>query len=236
MNIIKYFYEEPALLEPRTPDEDPDARRWGDRPGPGSGRPRMDLETLLDTDDYYRGYLAGTALDADRVGLTALDRPAAFVEPMVEALGAAWWGRCPAEAEQDAAAVEALDEDAARRVLRDPSGTALLVAAPAAPDADAVAAVATTARRHTPAPLRALLDAAAEAVVFFPESAHDGHDWSFFAARPMRDALVDAFRHHPTDDVRRFVLPYQKARSESKFYFETWQLTESPLPAYVEEV
>jgi hypothetical protein len=52
----------------------------------------------------------------------------------------------------------------------------------------------------------------------------------------MRDRLVAALRRHPTDTVRRFVLPYQRARSESKFYFETWQLTASPLPDYIEEV
>jgi hypothetical protein len=97
-----------------------------------------------------------------------------------------------------------------------------------------MAAVAGRARRRALPALRALLDAAH--VAFFPEPAHDGHDWSIFSAAPMRDRLVAAFRAHPTDGVRRFVLPYQRARSESKFYFDRWQLTESPLPDYVEEV
>jgi hypothetical protein len=73
--------------------------------------------------------------------------------------------------------------------------------------------------------------------VFFPEPAHDGHDWSLFSAAPMRDRFVEALRNHSADETRRFVLPYQRARSESKFYFETWQLTEEgSLPDYVEEV
>ena len=72
-------------------------------------------------------------------------------------------------------------------------------------------------------------------MVFFPEPAHHGYDWSFFAARPMRAALVDAFRRHPHPGARRFVVPYRKARSEHKFYFETWQL-DQPLPDYIEEV
>jgi hypothetical protein len=52
----------------------------------------------------------------------------------------------------------------------------------------------------------------------------------------MRDRLVDALREQPSPETRRFVLPYQSARSESKFYFDEWQLTTSPLPDYIEEV
>ena len=61
------------------------------------------------------------------------------------------------------------------------------------------------------------------------------HDWSFFAARPLREALAEALRRHPQTGARRFIVPFQKARSEHKFYFETWQL-DQPLPDYIEEV
>ena len=227
-DILKYFHEEPALLEPVTPDADPDARRRKER----SELPdnvSVPLDELLDTRDAYRGYLAGTSPAADTVGLTALRPPAAFVTPIIKALGRAWWGRCTTDG-----AAEPLDADAAREILANPADTAVLVTADAPVDAERMTAVAGRARRRALPALRALLDAAH--VAFFPEPAHDGHDWSVFSAAPMRDRLVAALRTHPSDGVRRFVLPYQRARSESKFYFDRWQLTESPLPDYIEEV
>jgi len=227
-DVLKYFHEEPALLEPVTPDADPDARRRGER----SDLPKnvsVPLEDLLDTRDAYRGYLAGTNRVDETVGLTALRDPDAFVTPVMEALGRVWWGQCTTHG-----AVETLDEEGVREILANPEGTAVLVTADDPVEAERIAAVAGRARRRALPALRALLDAAH--VAFFPEPAHDGHDWSFFSATPMRDRLVAALRAHPTDGVRRFVLPYQRARSESKFYFDRWQLTESPLPDYVEEV
>lgn len=230
MDIIKYFYEEPTLLETLTPDDDPDARRQAHRSTDAAGPPsRQALEDFLATPDYHRGYLAGTNRTANRVGLTAIEQPAAFVEPLWDGLHAGWWARAAPDG-----TVTPLEADAARAVLRDPAATAVLVTA-TAPVAEArIAAVVGTARRRALPALRALL--AAARVVFFPEPAHDGFDWSFFSAHPMRDSLVAAFKQYPAPAVRRFVLPYQKARSESKFYFETWQLEEASLPAYIEEV
>jgi len=227
-DILKYFHEEPALLEPVSRDRDPDARRRTERSAMPND-PNVPLEDLLDTRDAYRGYLAGTNRTADQVGLTTLRDAEAYVSPLVEALGQSWWGRCTADGR-----VEPIDADAARRVLREPANTSVLVTAADAVADDAIATVAGEARRRALRALRTLLDTAH--VVFFPEPAHDGHDWSVFSASPMRNRLVDALRAHPTDTTRRFVLPYQRARSESKFYFESWQLTEGSLPDYIEEV
>jgi hypothetical protein len=228
-DTLKYFHQEPVLIEPLTPDADPDARRRADRsPVPdavleGGGDP-------FDTEEAHRGYLAGTNRADDRVGLTTLRSPEAYVDPMLDALGRDWWGRVGA-----AGAERGLSEATVRRLFRSPGQTAVLVTAPAPVETEGLAAVAKTDPRQALPALQSLLDAAH--VVFFPEPAHDGHDWSFFSAHPMRDRLVAAFRAHPTDAVRRFVLPHEHARSESKFYFDTWQLTEpSPLPDYVEEV
>lgn len=230
MDIVKYFYEEPTLLETLTPDDDPDARQQAHRSADTDERPtRQSLKDFLATPDYYRGYLAGSNRVADRVGLTAIEQPTAFVVPLLEALGAAWWARAT-----PGGSVDVLDPAGARQTLRDPSGTAVLVTASAAVDADRIEAVIGTPRRHALPALRRLLDAAR--VAFFPEPAHDGFDWSFFSAAPMRDRLTAAFKQNPAEGVRRFALPYQKARSESKFYFETWQLDAAPLPAYIEEV
>ena len=227
-DILKYFHEEPALLEPVTPDADPDARRREDRSDLPDGV-SVPLDDLLDTRDVYRGYLAGTNHADDAVGLTTLRSPDAYVPPLLEALGRSRWARCTS---QDT--VEELDQNTVRRVLRAPTNTTLLVTADAPVAPERITAVAGRAPRRVAKALRALLDDVH--VVFFPEPAHDGHDWSIFSAAPMRDRLVAAFRDHPAPETRRFALPYQKARSESKFYFDEWQLTASPLPDYIEEV
>ena len=226
--IIKYFHEEPTLLEPLTPDADPDARRRADRSATSGAVPsEQSLEAFLSTPDYYRGYLAGTNRAADRVGLTTVQPPSAFTDPLVDALGATWWA-CAS----DDGAVEGLTEDEARVVLQSPAEIALLVTAEA-PVAEAlVAHAAEGPRRHALPALRALLREAT--VAFFPEPAHQGFDWSFFAKEPLRARLIAGFERHPAPGIRRFALPYQKARSESKFYFETWQL--GALPDYVEEI
>ena len=221
MEIIKYFYEEPASLETLAPDLDPDARR--------RDAPIRPLSAWLDAPRYYRGYIAGTDLATGRVGLTALTHPNAFINPLLDELGQAVWMRSTR-----AGTAEPLDEAAARHFLADPDETAALACAAARlPEAD-VAAVAGAERRYAVPALRRLLEVRS-CVVFFPEPAHHGHDWSFFAAHPLRPALTEAFRRHPQTGVRRFVVPFQKARSEHKFYFETWQL-DQPLPDYIEEV
>jgi len=227
-DVIKYFHEEPALLEPRTPDSDPDARGRAKR----SEMP-ADEEIFqgdpFETKDAYRGYLAGTNHADDRVGLTTLRQPEAYATPVVEALGRDWWGRG-----RETGTVESVEPDGARRVLRSPGRTSVLVTASTMVDSKAVAAAAERAREQSLSALADLLDDAH--VVFFPEPAHDGHDWSLWSATPLRDRLVAALRAHPMSGVRRFAIPYEDARSESKFYFDAWQLTETPLPDYVEEV
>ena len=221
VEIIKYFFEEPASLEALAPDLDPDARR--------RAAPTRPLGAWLDAPRYYRGYVAGTDLGTGRVGLTALAHRHAFIDPLIDALGERRWIRSTR-----AATVETLDAAAVPHVLAHPRETTALVCANALPpEADVVAATEAQRRYAVPA-LRRLL-AASSCVVFFPEPAHHGHDWSFFAARPLRAALAEAFRQHPQDGVRRFIVPYRKARSEHTFYFETWQL-DQPLPDYIEEI
>lgn len=230
MDIIKYFYEEPTLLETLTPDDDPDARQRAHRTADTDERPtRQSLEDFLAAPDYYRGYLAGSNRAADCVGLTAIAHPTAFVDALMASLGAGWWARAATNG-----SVGVLDAADARQTFRDPSDAAVLVTAPGPVDAERIAAVAGTQRRYALSALRTLLNSAR--VAFFPEPAHDGFDWSFFSAHPMRESLTKAFKQNPVEGVRRFILPYQKARSESKFYFETWQLNEAPLPEYIEEV
>ena len=217
-----------SLLEALTPDLDPDARH--------RQVPAMPLEALLNSPNAYRGYLAGTDLETGRVGLTALPRPDVFTEPLLDWLSAYRWARTDAQGK-----THRLDATAVRAVLRDPTATTVLACAPNEIPGGLMAAVGGGVQRQALSALRRLLSSVE--VAFFPEPAHHGFDWSFFSERPMRQALVAALRQHATPDpagrgqaVRRFVLPYQKARSEHKFYFEQWQLSEPSLPAYIEEV
>ena len=217
LDIIKYFYEEPVHLEALSAEADPDARR--------RAAPEHDLAALLRPTSYFRAYLAGTDLAADRTGFTAIAHPEAFVSPLLDVFVGRVWTQA------DRAGSATVIEDAAS-VWRDPSETAVLVAASGPVDADALVAVASVERRYGINALKQLL---AEAdVVAFPEPAHDGWDWSLFAAAPLRERLVAAFQRHPVEGVRRFALPYREARSEHKFYFERWQL--DTLPAHIEEL
>jgi hypothetical protein len=219
MDILKYFYEEPASLEVLTPDLDPDARR---RDGPS-----MALEELLGGPRYYRGYLAGRNLDTDRVGATALAHPEAFVAPVMDWLSDRAW-----RAAKGGGPARSCTTTEVQSLLRDPGDTGVLACGGNAVDAEALIATTQGERRRALDALRVVLKHAE--VVLFPEPAHHGHDWSLFSAQPLRAPLVEALQRHPHPDVRRFVLPFRRARSEHKFYFETWQL--NALPDYIEEV
>lgn len=232
MHIVKYFFEEPALLEAPTSNANPDARRRTERSADADRNPDADaLRALLNPATAYRGYLAGTDLETDRVGLTACSVRDAIAHALTavfshpHAQGIAPDGTL--EANLDALAVHAR--------WTDPQGERVLALSDTPVDPAPLYEVAQHARREASAALRTLLEA--KATVFFSEPAHDGFDWSFFSPVPVRDALAQALRTHVSDDhVRCFALPFQKARSESKFYFEQWQLNQASLPSYIQEV
>ena len=232
MPIVKYFFEEPALLEAVTENADPDARKQAQRSADTAAQPDpATLRALLDPPTAYRGYLAGTDLDADRIGLTALPVMEAIVHALAEVfshphgLGVDPEGTLEAD----------LDMQAVRRRWMQPNGERV-VAVSAHPIAPApLRTVAASGRRQASSALHDLLESGA--TVFSSEPAHDGFDWSFFSPAPVREALTDALQTHvSTESTRCFVLPFQKARSESKFYFEQWQLTQASLPSYIQEV
>jgi len=220
VDILKYFYEEPASLEVLSADTDPDARRVQEG--------LLSLQALLQTPRYYRGYLAGTNMETRQVGLTALGHTDAFVKPVLDWLGETCW----MAGDQQGDMVEAKTAQI-KALLHHPGKAAVLVAADKMLPQDLLAAVIGRERRYALPALRQLLDKAQ--VVFFPEPAHHGFDWSFFSRHPMREAFVAAMQRHPAEGVRRFVIPFQQARSEHKFYFESWQLGQ-PLPDYMEEL
>lgn len=219
MEVIKYFYEEPAALEVLPPNLEPDARRRQE--------PALSLEAFLEAPRYYRGYLAGTDLTAGRIGLTSLTNTSAYVQPLLTAFPGLHW----TQAATDGSTGEVSDPEA---ILAAPTSTAVLAGATVPIPGPALMAAAHGDRRQALPALRALLDVAR--VVLIPEPAHHGFDWSLFSAAPLRERLVAAFKNDVRDHVRRFVIPVQKARSEQMFYFEQWQLGAAPLPDFIEEV
>lgn len=220
MRIVKYFYEEPMPLEALTPDRDPAAR--------GQRGPTLPLKDLLQASTYYRGYLAGTDRAADRVGLTTIDPPEAYLPALLAVGGPGDWVQL-ANGRTDRLTIAQV-----RATLQAPDATQVLLAGAASVPEAALQTIGTTPRREAIPALKEVL--ACCRVAFFPEPAHDGFDWSLYATQPLREPLVDALAQHPVEGVRRFVLPYQRARSEQKFYFESWQLDAAPLPDYIQEV
>ncbi|MEM1096047.1 MAG: hypothetical protein AAGJ10_15720 [Bacteroidota bacterium] len=217
MTILKYFHEEPAALEVLSADTDPDARQ--------QQGPTMALEALLSQRRYYRGYLAGTVMAPHRVGLTAVQPPALYTDALSKVLAFSTWRVVSAEGH-----VHAVDD--VREAWATPERGTVLVGG--APTIDTVLpGLADPERRAVLDALQTVLDA--DGVAAFAEPAHDGFDWSLFAPFPMKDKLLAAWAARPTPEARRFLVPFQKARSEQKFYFETWMLDAGPLPDYIEE-
>ncbi|MEM6646969.1 MAG: hypothetical protein AAF730_12035 [Bacteroidota bacterium] len=217
MTILKYFHEEPAALEVLSSDIDPDARQ---RQGPA-----MALEALLSQRRYYRGYLAGTVMTPHQVGLTAVQPATLYADALMDVLDFETWRAVDAEGQVRVVSdVKAAWETPER-------GTVLVGGAPTVEDI--LRTLADPERRAVLDALQAVLDA--DGVAAFAEPAHDGFDWSLFAPFPMKDRLLAAWSARPAPETRRFAVPFQKARSEQKFYFETWMLDAGPLPDYIEE-
>ncbi|MDQ7041221.1 MAG: hypothetical protein Q9M35_09795 [Rhodothermus sp.] len=205
--ILKVFYEEPAALEP-------EAFVW-----PG----------VSETPCYYRVYLAGTDLDAMRIGLTAL-RPEAYRPALLALLRRwpHWWQVAPLGRAQQLASKRLPS------VLVDPEDTGALVGSllEALPVEPTLLATADDQERLPV--LRRLLDAGC--LVALREPAHHGYDWHLFAAEPLRAGLEAFLQMHPVPGVRRFLVPYQKARTEERFYFEQWMLDGPSRPDYIQEI
>lgn len=212
VDLLKYFADEPTALYA------------AEAPASGDLTP---LDALLGGPQYYRGYVAGTHLPDDgealRIGATALDEPGLWIAPLLTLFPGCVWTRL-----DEGGRLRSVSDPSS--TLREPHGVSVLVAAEA--DGHDLAPLAAPDRREAVPALCALLDTGA--VVFFPEPAHDGFDWSVFAATPLRDRFVEALLRHPSPNARRFVLPYAQARGEHRFYFEQWQL--DALPDFVTEV
>lgn len=222
--VVKLFYEEPFSMEPVALDLDPDARP---RANPESFR-MSGLEALLGAPRAFRAYLAGTQMEdgqSARVGLTALDDTSVWADALAMTLGSTGW-----HAMIDGK-TRALSPSEFGRRLATADADGFVQHAPAEARALLGAATHPDRRRALPAILT-LLDAGATLIL--PEPSHDGRDLSIFSPSPIRSRIEAAWRSDPRPTARRFSAPYQKMRSEHKFYFEAWALDE--LHPAVEEI
>jgi len=210
--ILKYFYEEPFLLEPLVADDHPDARR------------RYVRTTPL---EVYRAYLAGSSPSG--IGLTTLNPPSVYTHPLHHLFDGQ-----PIHVLDASGMLQLCLPDALDTYLIGKQPCHALIAGPATLPPVNRADLMQSNRRHALHALRTLLEAGA--LVAWPEPAHQGIDWSLYSPAPLRTRLVAAFRRFRHPDVRYFVAPYQRMRSEEKFYFEHWMLDHHPLPTYIEEV
>lgn len=165
MQVVKYFFEEPASLEVLAPDLEPDGR--------APSAPRS-LEDFLGARRYYRGYLTASDLQSQRFGATAVPDPWLAAAGKVLPVGVV---RSPRLG----------DLDAERALRQGITGDWLAAGPPDVPLPSLQGPV-----REVLGSLRPLLDAGLTVVL--AEPAHDGVDWAFFSAEPMADRFREALR------------------------------------------
>lgn len=203
MRVIKYFFEEPTVLD------------LGNG-SPGDPPSEEGLQALFRGHRHYRGYLAATDLDQDLVGGSSLEDQAAarILASVLE--GPVWFSnQAPGQ------------EEGTLRLLTDPSDILQALSTMSAdsvmitgmePTSETASALTAGGDRKSGIHLiAALLDQGCTLV--FPEPAHTGHDWSVFSAQPVAERVGESMARLP-ENTRAFVIPYQKARGEHKFYFE----------------
>ena len=207
MRVIKYFYEEPTLLDfPQTASETPI----------DSGERFIEL---MKVKAHHRGYLAASDLVNNTVGGSSLEDQAA-AEALADVLdGPIWFINLDQEADNGLNCVlETKRATIVRSLVTMPSASVLI--SNLHPN-DQVLGLLTTDRKASFGAIVRLLDMGA--TVVFPEPAHLGHDWSIFSAKPLSARFTEALATAPAD-CRSFVVPYVKARGEHKFYFEQYDL------------
>ncbi|NQV74151.1 hypothetical protein HQ496_13610 [bacterium] len=207
MRVIKYFYEEPTLLDfPESASESPIDS--GER-----------FIKLMREKTHHRGYLAASDLVNNTVGGSSLEDQVA-AKALADVLdGPIWFVNLDPTAGNALNCALETNRAAIVRSLVTMSSTSVLISN-LNPNDD-VLGLLTTDRKASFGAIVRLLDMGA--TVVFPEPAHVGHDWSIFSAKPLSARFTEALRKAPVD-CRAFVVPYVKARGEHKFYFEQYDL------------
>ena len=237
MQVVKYFFEEPVALEALSADSDPDSRRRAGGPT---------LEQFLDAPAYARGYLAASDLETGRIAASVLPESIALV--LDDVMPSPRRHFTPGVAGISFTSLDG--RDALRDALTDRSERSVIVCGserrggtggpertndgheteergrgggsrPASDPAPrlhvAVGELIEHDIREALSAVTELLDAGFSVLV--SEPSHDGHDWSIFSPHPLADAVRASMAEHLTG-VSGYVIPFQRARAEHRFYFE----------------
>ena len=207
MRVIKYFFEEPTLLD--FPSE-----------GEGHQPAKSGPDRLLRKHRHYRGYLAASDLDHDMVGGSALEDNAAaeILSRVLE--GPIWFSNRVAG--QESVSLKLLtDHKSIVQALSTMGGDSIMMMDVDPTEKLVRALTDSNDRKAGMHMISKLLDGGCTLV--FPEQAHMGHDWSIFSSHPMAERVREAMADLP-QNTRAFVIPYVEARGEHKFYFEQYDL------------
>lgn len=216
MQVVKYFFEEPAALEMLSADSDPDARRRAGAPT---------LEEFLHAPSYFRGYLAASDLETGRIAASVLPESIALL--LNDVMPTPRRHFTPGVTGISFTTAEGLE--GLRDALTDRSGRSVIVCG-AGDSADVRGGPSAAPRLHAAVgelidrDIREALAAVTELLqighsVLVSEPSHDGHDWSVFSPRPLADAMRASMAEH-LSGVSGYVIPFHRARAEHRFYFE----------------
>jgi len=209
MRVIKYFFEEPTLLDfPESASESP----------VDSGEQLLEL---MRDKRHFRGYLAASDLENNTVGGSSLEDQAA-ARVLAEVIGKPLWFLKRGQDAGNPVQFELLtDLKAIVLALTTMTADSVVISDLDPKDHDMEHLVGSSDRKQDFGAIVRLLNMGA--TVVFPEPAHVGHDWSVFSAKPLSGNIRAQMAGVPKD-CRCFVVPYVKARGEHKFYFEQYDL------------
>lgn len=213
MHILKYFHEEPAGLEILTRETSPNARR--------PDGPALSLEEFMRARPYFRGYLSATDLETGRTGASTLPETitgvldAVLPTPRIHfTVNARLWTSFR-DATRPEDLVDALTD-------RNPRSLIVCGLPTFSETRPFIEIILKEDRRTALRPITEVLDLGG--TVLLPEPAHDGHDWAVFSSVPLADALSKAVRGRLHKELKAYVIPMSKARSEHAFWFERYDL------------
>ena len=210
MRVIKYFFEEPTLL---------------DFPESASEKPLDRGETTVKlgaTRQHFRGYLAASDLGSGTIGGSSLEDQVAAkaLTSLIEGPG---WFFSKGSGPHDSIQSQLLSNpEAIFNALVTMPAESLLVTDFNPKGQEINSLVHRSTDKKTFGAIVRLLDMGATVVL--PEPAHVGHDWSIFSSNPLSGRMRDALEEAAATNCRSFVVPYVKARGEHKFYFEQYDL------------
>lgn len=210
MRVIKYFFEEPTLL---------DFQESASESIVGVGSFNV---TLAGAARHYRGYLAASDLESRTIGGSSLEDQAA-AKILAQVLEGPGWYFSKGSGANESIKTQLLSspESILQALVTMPSES-LLVTNFNPQGQELTALVHRSSEKSTFGAIVRLLDFGA--TVILPEPAHVGHDWSVFSSKPLSESIKMAAHVLAPKDCRCFVVPYGKARGEHKFYFEQYDL------------